>query len=462
MTIKQFLPESICVEAAQLGAEHTAAQRAASSGGRLAQRHRILGNQELLQRIAVLRPEETAGQLASGERIPVAAVMSSDGQTVSEHIGHPGRLVEDAWRTELAMVAAGHGSIRGDSAILVQAADLFACSDAAACSRDITRDLGLLQALLPSAAQALESRLQHHAQAVLSDAGALASSAGVFALAADTGIRALAASSGVSAVLGAAATSTLHTAVRREVGARIVGFTAQEWAPEDLCSGFFRCFVDAWIIAFADAQKALEATDKIDGLQGLARWMRVLSPLQHRELQDHFQGAIIEPFLSMAAQTVPAASIHQHSHGSLSGVYNFTLVFTLAAGQVEPRMIGLPTALSAHDADLIQRLPGLWQSQMIELISADQDLILWVCRDTVTITKAELGAARDLQALGASTPQVLDELRLQAAEGDREAQTTLTAIEQRGAERLWDRLLTGIGPSSCIGDLADVPLLRRD
>lgn len=461
MSIKSFLPHSICSEAVEMGAAYETAQRTANASGRLAVLHSSLGNQEILHRITTLRPEETAGQTPGGDRTPVAAVMSSGGMTVSDYIDQPGLLVADAWLTELPLVASGRGSISGDAATLVQASDLFECEDAATCSRHINRDLGLLQALLPGAAQSLQSRLQRHAEVVLSESRSLQSSAGGFALAADTGIRALAAGSGVSAVVGAAVTATLHTAIRSEISARILDFTAREWAPEDICSRFLRCFVDAWMISFADQQKALEDAGDFEGLQGFSRWMRVLSTLQYGELRDHFQGAILEPFFRMASQTVPAVSRSQHTHGSLSGVYNFTLVFTLTEGQVVPAMLGLPTALTAQDAELMLRLPGLWQSQTLELISADQDLILWVCGNTVTITKAGLGADRDLQALGAAAPESLDDLRLQASAGDQEAQDTLSALEQRGAEKLWACLLAAVGPDSCIQDVSGLQILRR-
>ena len=163
MSIKSFLPDTIIAEAVQMGAEYTAEQEAANASGLLAELHNSFGNQEILHRISTLRPEETAGECPSGDRVPVASVMSTDGLGVSDYLGQPGLLVEEAWQEELPMVAAGSGSVSGDRASLVQASDLFQCADTAECSRNINRDLGLIRLLLPNAAKSLQSRLQSHA-----------------------------------------------------------------------------------------------------------------------------------------------------------------------------------------------------------------------------------------------------------------------------------------------------------
>ena len=93
---------------------------------------------------------------------------------------------------------------------------------------------------------------------------------------------------------------------------------------------------------------------------------------------------------------------------------------------------------------------------------ADQDLILWVRGRQVTITKAALGAAQDLQVLGSAAPAELDALRLRATSGDRSAVNTLAEIAQRGAEKLWEGLLNAVGPSRCIRDVPALQILRRD
>ena len=276
-----------------------------------------------------------------------------------------------------------------------------------------------------------------------------------FGEAASRAIRTLlpAASAAIAGSAGSALASVLAPQVGSEVEARMTAYAGAQRDTQVLADealeAFFLQHVEAWNHGFYLACMDLTTSEAIEAFVAVVEH---LVRQAKDELVATFQVAILEPFLQLGA-SLPAG---RNAFGEPSGVYNFTLQYADGVDGVHPTTLGMPSALGAREADLLRHAPGLWRSQVFELVSADGSLTALVSAGRAELVHVEPVAREALQVRGFGDAEVVRELRHRASRGDPDASGALGEYEQRGVQAIWDDLLSSVGDAA----FAEVDSLR--